>query len=238
LTVPVNSSIAALLARYPLPNDPHGAVRRAHVCHIFQSCHQYGSGFAPARSSLFDKATLFLRFSRNQVTGPITNPDQTVIDPDFGVKFFDHQRNAAVKYSRTLTPHFSYQTTLGYIRSTPLFITSNHTQPALAFGDGLFEGFNSADGSIFVPTGTSTSFNTTWSTRTARIPSNGARNCEFNRDSTIFERTPTWLYTFGGGTAYSPVLIPSASGQHDIHPGDPLPDSLTVSSPRHPIPTP
>ena len=34
-------------------------------------------------------------------------------------------------------------------------------------------------------------------------------------------------YTFGGGTAYSPVQILSASGTHDIQVGDPLPDSLT-----------
>ena len=38
------------------------------------------------------------RFSLNQVTGPLTNPDQTAIDPSFGVQFFDHQRNAGVKY--------------------------------------------------------------------------------------------------------------------------------------------
>src|SRR5258708_20263630 len=49
----------------------------------------------------------------------------------------------------------------------------------------------------------------------------------FNRDSTIFGLNPNGLYTFGGGTAYSPVMIHSASGQHDIQPGDPLPDSLT-----------
>ena len=35
------------------------------------------------------------------------------------------------------------------------------------------------------------------------------------------------IYEFGGGTAYSPVLITSASGTHDILPADPLPDSLT-----------
>jgi len=52
----------------------------------------------------------------------------------------------------------------------------------------------------------------------------------FNRDTTIFGMNPNGLYTFGGGTAYSPVLIPSASGQNDIHPGDPLPDSLNRSS--------
>src|SRR5258708_20069633 len=49
----------------------------------------------------------------------------------------------------------------------------------------------------------------------------------FNRDSTIFGLNPNGLYRFGGGTAYSPVMIHSASGQHDIQPGDPLPDCRT-----------
>src|SRR4029077_11032158 len=48
-----------------------------------------------------------------------------------------------------------------------------------------------------------------------------------NKDATIFGTNPNGLYTFGGGTAFSQVFIPSASGQHDIHPGDPLPDALT-----------
>jgi hypothetical protein len=48
-----------------------------------------------------------------------------------------------------------------------------------------------------------------------------------NRDSTIFGTNPNGIYEFGGGTAYSPVLITSASGTHDIQIGDPLPDSLT-----------
>ena len=48
-----------------------------------------------------------------------------------------------------------------------------------------------------------------------------------NKDATIFGQNPNGAYVFGGGTAYSPVQILSASGQHDIQPGDPLPDALT-----------
>ena len=52
-----------------------------------------------------------------------------------------------------------------------------------------------------------------------------------NCDSTATRRcsglSPNGTYTFGGGAAYSPVEIQSASGLHDIHAGDPLPDSLT-----------
>ncbi len=49
----------------------------------------------------------------------------------------------------------------------------------------------------------------------------------FNRDSTVFGVNPDGTYIFGGGAAYAPTEIPSASGQHDIQAGDPLPDSLT-----------
>src|SRR5437016_6271376 len=227
LIVPVNSSIAPLVARYPLPNDPHGAYGARTYATSSKVVTNTDQASLRLDHRLSDKATLFLRFSRNQVTGPTTNPDQTAIDPDFGVKFFDHQRNAAVKYSRAPTPHFSYQTTLGYIRSTPVFITSNHTQPAMAFGDGLFQGFNSADGSIFGSYGNVYQFKHDLVYRRGSHSFKWGAELRFNRDSTIFGTNPNGLYTFGGGTAYSPVMIPSASGQHDIHRGDPLPDSLT-----------
>src|SRR6267143_559660 len=227
LTVPVNGSIAPLLARYPLPNDPHGAYGArtfATSSKVVTRTDQASLRLDQRRSG---KSTVFLRVSRNQVTGPTTNPDQTAIDPDFGVKFFDHQRNAAIKYSHTPTPHFSFQTALGFIRSTPLFTTTNGTQPALAFGDGLVQGSNSADVSIFGSYGNVYQFKHDMVYTRGSHSFKWGAELRFNRDTTIFGTNPNGLYTFGGGTAYSPVLIPSASGQHDIHPGDPLPDSLT-----------
>jgi hypothetical protein len=227
LTVPVNSTIAALLARYPLPNNPSGAYGARTYATSSKVVTNTNQASLRIDHRISDKANLFLRASRNQVSGPTTNPDQTAIDRDFGVKFFDHQRSAAARYSSTLTPNFSYQATLGYIRSTPLFLTSNQTQPAIAFGDGLFEGFNSADGSIFG------SYGNVYQFKHDMVYTHGAHSFKwgaelrFNRDTTIFGTNPNGLYTFGGGAAYSPVFIPSASGQHDIHPGDKLPDSLT-----------
>ncbi len=227
LTVPVSGKVATLLAGYPLPNDPRGAygARTYAISSKVATTTDQASLRIDHRFS--DKSTLFLRFGRNQVTGPTTNPDQTAINPDFGVKFFDHQRNAAIKYSRAPTPRFSHQITLGYIRSTPLFITSNQAQPAIAFGDGLFQGFNSADGSIFGSYGNVFQFKQDMAYMRGTHSLKWGAELRFNRDSTIFGLNPNGLYTFGGGTAYSPVFIPSASGQHDIRPGDPLPDSLT-----------
>lgn len=227
LTVPVSAAIAPLLARYPLPNlatGAYGARTYATSSKVVTNTDQFSMR---VDHRISDKATLFARFSLNQVRGPTTNPDQTAIDPTFGVDFFDHQRSAAVRYSRTLTPHLSFATAFGFIRSTPVFPAANHKDVALGFGDGLFQTFNSADGSLFG------SYGNVYQIKHDVAYAHGAHTFKWggeirlNKDSTVFGTNPNGLYTFGGGTAFSPVFIPSASGTHNIQPGDPLPDSLT-----------
>jgi Carboxypeptidase regulatory-like domain len=227
LTVPVNPAIVPVLDHYPLPNDPSGAYgdrTYAASSKIYTRTDQFS---VRVDHRISDKASLLTRFSLNQVTGPLTNPDQTAIDPSFGVQFFDHQRNAGVKYSRTISPRFISDTSFGYIRSTPFFPTTNHTQPAMTYGDGLFQGFNSAGGSIFGSYGNLYQFKEDMSYVHSNHAFKWGVEFRYNRDATIFGTNPNGLYSFGGGTAYSPVLITSASGTHDIHPGDALPDSLT-----------
>src|SRR5690348_5450598 len=149
LTIPVNPAVAAILAGYPVPNDPQGpfgARTFATSSKVATDTDQFSLRIDHRLSA---KANLFGRFSLNQVRGPTTNPDQSAIDPSFRVNFFDHQRSAAIRYSRTISPRFAFVTSLGYIRSTPFFPAENHSQPAITFGDGLYEGFNTADGSIF-----------------------------------------------------------------------------------------
>ena len=227
LAVPVNPAIASVLAGYPLPNapqGPYGARTFATSSKVATDTDQFSLRIDHRIS---DKAALFGRFSLNQVRGPTTNPDQTAIDPSFGVNFFDHQRSAALRYTRTISPHLAFVTSLGYIRSTPFFPATNHTQPAITFGDGLFENFNAADGSIFG------SYGNVYQLKHDMTYTRGPHSFKwgvelrFNRDATIFGTNPNGIYTFGGGPAYSPVLIPSASGQHNIQPGQLLPDSLT-----------
>jgi hypothetical protein len=227
LTVPVNPAIAPLLARYPLPNEPNGpfgARTYATSSKVVTNTDQFS---VRVDHRISDQATLFTRFSLNQVNGPTTNPDQTAIDPSFAVNFFDHQRNAAVRYSRTISPHLNFAAAFGYIRSTPIFPTQNPTDPALTYGDGLFEGFNTADGSI---TG---SYSNLYQVKLDMACARGSHSFKWgveirlNKDSTIYGTNPNGVYVFGGGTAYSPVQILSASGLHNIQPGDPLPDALT-----------
>ncbi|MGE5327592.1 MAG: hypothetical protein ACM3NO_11180, partial [Deltaproteobacteria bacterium] len=227
LNVPVDPAVSQILGRYPMPNDPKGAYgERTHATSskVFTGTNQFS---VRIDHRLSDKGTLFTRFSLNQVNGPLTNPSQTAIDPSFAVQFFDHQRNAGVRYSRAWSPTFASETSLGYIRSTPFFPTINQTQPALKFADGLYEAFNSAAGSVLG------SYGNLYQFRHDMTALRGAHTFKFgveiriNRDTTIFGLNPNGEYAFGGGSAFSPVDIQSASGLHDIHVGDPLPDALT-----------
>jgi hypothetical protein len=227
LTVPVNSEILPILNQYPLPNQPTGAFgdrTYATSSTIRTRTDQFS---ARIDHKMSDKASLLTRFSLNQVTGPLTNPDQTAIDPTFGVQFFDHQRNAGARYTRSITPHLISETSLGYIRSTPFFPATNHTQPGIGFADGLFQPFNSAAGSIFGAYSNLYQFKQDMSLVRGSHGFKWGVEIRVNRDSTIFGTNPNGAYEFGGGTAYSPVQILSASGAHDIQVGDPLPDSLT-----------
>jgi len=227
LYVPVSPAIAPLINRYPLPNDPTGAFGArtyATSSKVVTDTNQFS---VRIDQKLTESAELFGRFSLNQVEGPTTNPDQTAIDPSFGVNFFDHQRSAAVRWAQKVTPAWSFTTEFGYIRSTPFFPTTNAVDPALTYGDGLYQGFNTADGSIFGSYGNLYQMrgDVTYlhGTHTIRI----GGEVRLNKDATIFGMNPNGIYTFGGGTAYSPVQILSASGQHNINAGDALPDALT-----------
>ena len=230
LFIPVNSAIVPVLNQYPLPNEPDGAFgdrTYATSSKIYTRTDQFS---VRIDHQISDKASLITRFSLNQVTGPLTNPDQTAIDPSFGVQFYDHQRNAGVRYTRTISPHMSSETSLSYIRSTPFFPTTNKTQPGIGFGDGLFDGFNSPAGAVFGSYGNLYQFKEDMTFVRGAHSFKWGVEIRINRDSTIFGTTPNGAYEFGGGPAYCcsdpSVTITSASGTHDIGQGGQLPDSL------------
>ena len=227
LTVAVSPAVEAILAGYPMPNEPSGAFGErtyATSSKVTTSTDQFSVRIDHHFS---EKTALMGRFSLNQVDGPINNPDQTAINPSFAVKFFDHQRNATVRLTRAITPRLNSTAQFGYIRSTPFFPSQNHTQVGITFNDGLYAGYNNPDGSIFG------SFGNLYQIKEDMNFMRGAHQFKWgveirlNKDATIFGTNPNGLYAFGGGTSYSPVFIASASGRHDIQPGDPLPDALT-----------
>ncbi|MDE3178031.1 MAG: hypothetical protein KGM47_00105, partial [Acidobacteriota bacterium] len=227
LFVPVNAAVAPVLAHYPLPNDPqgpYGARTYAASSAVTTNSDQFSFKIDHRIS---DKAKLFSRFTFDDITGPVTNPSQLVIDPSFAIRFLEHERNFGITYTRTYSPRLTSTSSAGFIRATPLFPAINRTQPGLLFGDGLYEAFNSASGTLTGSYGNLFQLRQTWTYIHGTHTFEWGAEVRLNRDTTVFGPTSNGQYTFGGGTAYSPVEILSASGKHNVRPGDPLPDALT-----------
>lgn len=227
LQVPVNPRIAAVLARYPLPNNPtgaYGARTYAASSKVNTDADQFSIRLD---QKLGGKGQFLARFTYDNLTGPTTNPDQTLLDPSFGVQYVDQQRNGLFTYTRAVSPRYLWSASLSIMRSTPSFPTPNHTDPALKFGDGLFEPFNSAAGSVMSAYGNlfQGQLNFSWTNNTHAVK--WGVEARLNRDTTYFGISPNGEYDFGGGTVYSPSFIPSSSGNHNVQPGDPLPDTLS-----------
>jgi len=227
LLIPIDDRIRPILDGYPMPNEPDGPAGPRTYAASSKVVTRTDQFSVRIDHRISDKAALLTRFSLNQVTGPLTNPDQTVINPTFGVQFFDHQRNAGVRYTRTISPNLTSDTSLSYIRSTPFFPATDHTHTGITFADGLYQPYNQPAGSIFGSYGNLYQFKQDFGWIHRSHAFKWGTEIRVNRDSTIFGVNPSGLYEFGGGTAYSPVSITSASGTHDISPGDPLPDSLS-----------
>ena len=227
LTVPVDAGIAAVLAHYPLPNYAAGAFA-AHTYATASKVATDADQFSVRLDHKFSAKDQFLaRFNFDNLSGPTTNPDQTAIDPSFGIEYFDRQRNVVGTYTRTVSPRLVLESSISITRSTPGFPTTDYTDPAVKFNDGLFEAFNSAAGSVMQAYGNLFQGRQNVSFTTAAHALKAGFEARLNRDTTYFGISPDGEYDFGGGTAYADEFIASQSGTHNISPGDPLPDTLS-----------
>ncbi|MGD0295245.1 MAG: TonB-dependent receptor [Terracidiphilus sp.] len=227
LYVPVDSGIAAVLARYPIPNNPSGpfgANTYATASKVATDANQFSLRLDHKFST---KGQFIARFSWDNLTGPTTNPDQTAIDPSFGIQYIDHQRNVVVTYTRTVSPRLTLESSVSITRSTPGFPTPNRTDPAVKFSNGLFEAFNSAAGSVMQAYGNLFQGRQYISHVTTRHAFKAGFEARLNRDTTYFGISPNGEYDFGGGAAYADESIQSQSGTHNISLGDPFPDTLS-----------
>jgi hypothetical protein len=227
LNVPVDPAIAAILARYPLPNDvsgPYGVRTYATASKVATDADQFSIRIDHKFTS---KDQFFARFNLDNLTGPTTNPDQTAVDPAFGIQYIDRQRNVMGSWTRTATPHLTFESLISITRSTPGFPTSDYTDPAVKFNDGLYEAFNAAAGSVMQAYGNLFHGSENVAFLHGRHAIKFGAEYRGNRDTTYFGISPNGEYDFGGGTAYATEAIPSQSGMHNIRPGDPLPDTLS-----------
>ena len=227
LKVPVDPSIAAILARYPMPNYAAGAfgIRTyATASKVATDADQFSVRIDHKFSA---KDQFLARFTMDNLTGPTTNPDQTAVDPAFGVQYIDRQRNVMGSYTRTQSPRLILESLISITRTTPGFPTTDYSDPAVKFSDGTYEAFNGAAGSVMQAYGNLFHGRQTVSyTKGAHVFKAGFE-ARVNRDTTYFGVSPDGEYDFGGGAAFATEAIPSQSGQHNIAVGDPLPDTLS-----------
>ena len=228
LKVPVDPMIAGILARYPLPNDPsgpYGLRTYATPSVVATNADQFSLRID---QKITNKDQFFVRFTMDNLAGPTTNPDQTAIDPAFGIQYIDPQRNVIGSWTRTATPRLSFESSISIIRSTPGFLTPDTTDPAVKFNDGTYEAFDSAGGTVTQLYGNLFQGRENVVYNTGSHAWKAGVDVRLNRDSGYFGISPNGEYDFGGGTAYATEAIPSQTGKHDIHPGDSLPDSVSA----------
>jgi hypothetical protein len=228
LYVPLNSQVRQLLNVYPHANNPSGTYGpRTYMAasNVYTTNNQFSVRIDHRISA---KEQLMVRFTWENIVGPTTNPNQTAIDPSYAQLFTEGYRSAVLHYVRVPSSTLSLVSTVGFIRSTPQYASLNQTQPGLTFANKLFEAINSQAGGFRGLTGNQLQLRQTL----AKV--HGAHSFEmgvelrFDRNSEINSLNGNGTYTFGGGPAYSPVTIVSASGRHNINPGDLLPDTLSA----------
>jgi Carboxypeptidase regulatory-like domain len=225
--IPVPAQIAAILQRYPLPNLPtgsYGVNTFATASKVTTNADQFSFRIDHKLSA---KNQFFARFTMDNFNGPTTNPDQTAIDPSFGVEYFDRQRNVVGTLTTTFSPRLSLESSVSIIRSTPGFSTSNHTDPAVKFVNGLFEPFNAAGGSVTQGFGNLFQGRENVSYIAGAHAIRAGFEIRQNVDSSYFGLSPNGEYDFGGGIAYATEPILSLSGRHNLEVGDALPDVLS-----------
>ena len=235
LAVPVDSKIAAIIARYPLPNDPSGSFSGrtyATASKVATDANQFSLRLDHKFSS---KDQFMARFNLDNLTGPTTNPDQTAIDPAFAIQYIDRQRNVMGSWTRTAPPHLTFESLFSITRSTPGFPTADITDPGVKFADGLYEAFNSDAGSVMQAYGNLFHGSENIAYTRGRHAFKFGAEVRINRDTTYFGISPNGEYDFGDGKTYAPygdnrtpITIHSGSGTHDLSSGDALPDTLSA----------
>ena len=87
LHVPVNPQMAPILAAYPLPNDPQGPFGPRTYATSSKVATDTNQFSVRIDHRISDQGQFFARFNLDNVNGPLTNPDQSAIDPSFAIQF-------------------------------------------------------------------------------------------------------------------------------------------------------
>jgi len=226
LRVPVLPEVSTILNKYPLPNNPNGALGPR----TFQSTgsqaidrDQY-SGRLDQRFS--DKDSFFFRYSVATNVAPNRNTSLSVIDPGFSNDLKNDWINSGISETHLFSPSLINEVRISGMQSIEQNIPKRFDVTGVTFADSaLFNYGTSGGGWSLAPF--------TMSYRDSIAWVHGKHTMNFGGEfrtvhSSYFGSSiggPNGIYSFAAGSTL-PVAIASVDGAHNLRAGDASPSSL------------
>jgi hypothetical protein len=228
LQVPVTADAAAILNKYPLPNNPGGQFGPNTLQTAFSTPidrDQY-SGRLDQRFS--DKDSLFFRYSVATNHAPVQDAAEALILPAFSSALRNDWINSGLSETHLFSPSLINEVRISGMQSIEQAIPAPSNITTVSFADGAFYNYG--------PDGGGGGFSLapfTMNYRDAMTWVKGKHTMNFGAEyrtvhSNYFGTSiggPNGVYVFAAGSP-SPVPIPSSDGLHNINVGDPTPNSI------------
>jgi hypothetical protein len=226
LQVPVLPEVTAILNKYPLPNNPNGALG----ARTFQSAYsqavnrdQY-SGRLDHRFS--DKDSMFFRYSIAENVAPNQDPNEATINPDFSNDLKNNWINSGFSETHLFSPNLINEVRISGMQSIEQTVPKIFDTSQVTFADEALNNYGTSGGGFsLAPFTMSYRDSLTWVKGEHTINMGG----EYRDVHSAYFGTsiggPNGTYTFAAGSPL-PVAIPSTDGLHNFNPGDASPSSL------------
>ena len=226
LRVPVLPEVANILNKYPLPNNPNGALGPR----TFQSTgsqaidrDQY-SGRLDQRFS--DKDSFFFRYSLATNVFPNRDTNLAIIDPGFSNDLRNNWINSGFSETHLFSPNLINEVRVSGMQSIEQTIPKRFDVTSVSFADDALANYGTDGGGFSLAP-------FTMSYRDSVAWVHGKHTMNFGGEyrtvhSSYFGSSiggPNGVYSFAAGSTL-PVAVPSLDGRHNLNPGDPSPSSL------------
>jgi hypothetical protein len=226
LQVPVLPDVAAILNKYPLPNNSNGSLgpRTFQSAYSLPTNRDQWSGRLDQRFS--DKDSFFFRFSNAPNVQPNQDPNEDIINPQFSNDLRNDWINSGFSETHLFSSSLINEVRISGAQSKFLTVPKRFDVTQVNFADGALYYYGTSGGGFgLMPFTMSYRDGVTWV--------KGRHTMNFGGDyrgvqSSYFGSSiggPNGVYTFAAG-APLPVAISSVDGRHNLNPGDPSPSSL------------
>ncbi len=226
LQVPVLPDVAAILNKYPLPNNPGGTLGPR----TFQSAYSQGvnrdqySGRLDQRFS--EKDSFFFRYSNATNVLPNQDPNEAIINPAFTNDLRSDWINSGFSETHLFSNNLINEVRISGMQSKEQTVPKVFDVTQVNFADGALYPYGTSGGGFsLIP------FTLVY--RDAMTWVKGRHTMNFGGEyrgvqSSYFGSSiggPNGVYTFAAGSPL-PVAVSSVDGAHNLNPGDPSPSAL------------